>query len=145
VQALVSRTPKARGGPALLRDLAPLDEALSALGGLVRRSPEENHPVQATSGMTLLRATWEGRRADVPDAELIDHLEESRPGVGEPAWRLAIAACVRLEEAAIVIVNRYGSANLGPRPEQALARRIPGFPDEVYRQAIGVALDLARG
>lgn len=144
VQALVSHAPKARGGPALLRDLVPLDEALSALGGLVRRAPEENQPVVATSAMTLLRTAWEGRRGDVADAELIDRLEESRPGVGEAAWRLAIAACVRLEEAAIVIVNRYGPAGLGARPEQALARRIPGFPDEVYRQAIGLGLEIAR-
>lgn len=148
VQALVSRAPKkTRGGPAHLRDLTPVETAITALGGLARRAPEENHPVTATSAMTLLRTTWDRRRAggerddpDASDAELAAWLEESRPGVGEPVWRLAIATCVRLEEAAVALAMHYGPvamAALGSRAEATLARRVPGFPNEVYSYAIG--------
>lgn len=150
VQALVSRAPKKRGGPAHLRDLTPVETAITALGGLARRSPMENHPVIATSAMTLLRTTWDGRRAEVErddpsasDAALVAWLEESRPGVGEPVWWLALAACVRLEEAAVALASHYGPAvmaTLGPRAEATLARRVPGFPNEVYSYAIGVGL-----
>jgi hypothetical protein len=154
VQALVSRSPRRRGGPAYLRDIVPLDTALTVLGGLSRRAPEENQPVVATSAMTLLRLTWEGRRSeieredhDASDAELVEWLETSRAGVGEPVWRQAIAACVRLEEAAVAlaIALRRGPAG-GGRPEATLARRVPGFFDEVYRQALALGLDeAARG
>lgn len=154
VQALVSRSPRRRGGPAYLRDLVPLDTALTVLGGLARRAPEENQPVIATSAMTFRRMTWDRRRWEVErddgpvsEVQLAEWLEGMRPGVGEVAWRLAIAACVRLEEAAIDIAARHGPAGLvylGARPEATLARRVPGFPDEVYRQAVGLALEQAR-
>lgn len=150
VQALVSRSPRRRGGgPAYLRDLVPLDAVLTLLGGLARRAPEENQPVSATSAMTLLRLTWDARRseADVdghvaPERELLDLLEASRPGVGEPAWRLALDRCARLEVAAVVVMNesRNAPAGRGARPEATLARRVPGFPDDVYRQAVALGL-----
>lgn len=153
VQALVSRAPRKRGGPAHLRDLAPVETAITVLGGLARRAPEENQPVIATSAMSLLRAAWDARRAEAgrddeaaSDAELVQWLEESRPGVGEPVWRLALDACLRLEEAALAVVTLNGPGmmtRMGPRAEAALARRVPGFPSEVYSYAIGVGLALA--
>lgn len=150
VQALVSRSPRTRGGPACLRDLAPVEAAITHLGGFARRSPEENQPVIATSGMTLLRSTWDGRRAEAertdhaPPVELVERLEEGRPGVGAPAWWMAIDSCVRLEEAATALAAHHAQAGLnyaGARLETALGRRVPGFPDEVYRQAVGLALE----
>ena len=152
VQALVSRAPKKRGGPVHLRNLVPLETAITVLGGLARRAPDENQPVIATSAMTLLRTTWEARRSEIErdedavPAELVEWLEESRPGVGAQVWWLAIDACVRLEEAAVALATHYGPAamaTLGPRAEATLSRRVPGFPNEVYSYAIGVGLALA--
>lgn len=147
VQALVARSPRRRGGPTLLRDLAPLETALSVLGGLARRAPEENQPVIATSAMTLLRVTWELRRAelddddpDSPEAELVEHLESSRPGVGEPAWRMALDACTRLEDAATAFFQAVRNTGVVPtgRPEATLRHRVAGFPEEVYREAVAL-------
>lgn len=154
VQALVGRSPKRRGGPAMLRDLLPLQEAVAALGGLARQAVREDAPVVATSAMTLLRLAWDARWREEEtgddddrgahdpraDADVLRRLERMRPEIGEDVWRIALARCTELSGDASELAERHPAGDdRGRQPVDALARRRPGFPDEVYRHALSIA------
>ena len=158
VKAMVGRAPARRkaGGKPQLRDLATVEAALAALAGLARHAVEQNAPVLAASAMTLLRRAWDARwseegRADRAayesrgDEEAMRSLESEHPEIDEAVWKTALRRCKDLERAAVEVAerNRSGGAG-GALPVATLARRMAGFPDEVYREALSYGYFVTR-
>lgn len=147
VHALVGRSPRRRGGPAYLRDVTTVVRTMATLGALARRAATENAPVTALAARTLLGSAWGARWHGEGDAREDDEsmraLAEAHPEVGEACWRVALARCSALLEDAEDVASR-NPFRTGQALVATLARRAPGFPDDVYRHAVSMAIHAPR-